>query len=400
MTWTVTEESARSLGLDGKDDRIVFDDKFPRFGVRVRKLAGGKISRTYVYQYKLGGKTRRMLCGAVGVVGAVDARKIAKGFEIKLLSNADPAAERRQLRVHQGHTLGEAVDQYFAAIESRSRENTLRNKRQYLGERWKKFRDRPLDEITPREVSEHLIKIAEETGPSAANRARACLSAFYVWARKRHMCSANPTLDTERAQENAPRERALSDQEIASLWKATEGGGDYEQIVRLLLLTGCRVREISELQWNEIDLEANALTIAKERSKNGNAHLVPLGAKAAAILRSRQRYATNVFGRGKRGFNSHSFAKRPLDEKLQFKDPWTLHDLRRTIATGLQRLGVRLEVTERVLNHTGAARTGVAGVYHLHDYKDEKRAALEAWENHIRVCVAQASGENVTPLRA
>jgi integrase len=126
---------------------------------------------------------------------------------------------------------------------------------------------------------------------------------------------------------------------------------------------------------------------------------VPLCAEAAAILRSRRRYAANVFGtRSRRGFNNFVYAKRSLG--LEFQTGWTLHDLRRTLATGLQRLGVRLEVTERVLNHTGAARTGVAGVYHLHDYKDEKRAALEAWANHIRVCVAQASGANVTALRA
>jgi integrase len=399
MAWTVTEESARSLDLDGKDDRIRFDDKFPRFGVRVRKLTDGRISRSYVYQYKARGKTRRMLCGAVGVISAQQARNTAKNFEFKLRNHIDPAAERRALRAHEGHTLGDAIEQYLSAIEGKRRENTLRSVRFYLRERWKKFHDRPLSEITARESSEHLVKLTEDCGPSAANRARACLSALYVWARKRLMCTTNPIVDTEPAEVNGSRERALSDQEIAALWQATENGGDYQPIVRLLLLTGCRVREIAELQWSEVDLEANSITIAKERSKNSNAHLVPLGAEAMAILRSRHRYAANVFGQGERGFNSFSTNKRSLDKTLQFKDAWTHHDLRRTVATGLQRLGVRLEVTERVLNHTGAARTGVAGVYHLHDFAAEKRAALEAWENHIRVCVAQASGANATALR-
>jgi integrase len=398
MIWTVTEESARALDLDGRDDRIKFDDKFPRFGVRVRKLTGGNVGRTYVYQYKSRGKTHRMLCGAVGVVSAQDARRIAKGHEITILSNGDPAADRRALRAHDGHTLGAAVEQYLSVMQDKRRKNTLMGLRLDLNERWKKFHTRALDEITAREVSEHLIRLAEEFGPSACNRARSCLSTLYVWARKRHMCITNPTVDTEKAEANGARERALSDPEIAALWQATEGAGEYQQVVRLLLLTGCRAREIAELRWSEVDLEANTVTIAKERSKNGNAHLVPLGAEAAAILRSRRRYAANVFGRGKRGFNSFSASKPALDKTLQFKEGWTLHDLRRTIATGLQRLGVRLEVTEAVLNHTGAARTGVAGVYHLHDYKDEKRAALAAWENHIRGCVAQASGGKVTAL--
>jgi integrase len=398
MAWTVTEESARSLDLGGRDDLIKFDEKFPRFGVRVRKLAGGKVSRTYVFQYKLGGKTHRMLCGAVGVTSARDAGTTATNFQNKLHNQIDPAAERRALRAREGQTLGAAVEQYLAAKADSLRENTLMGLRLHLGRRWNKFHARTLDEITRDEVSDQLTRITEEYGPAAGNRARTSLSVLYVWALKRGMCKTNPTANTEKAKENGPRERVLSDPEIAALWQATEGNDDNRQVIRLLLLTGCRAREIGSLQWGEFDLDANTITIAKERSKNGNAHLVPLGDGAAAILRSRRRYAANVFGRGKRGFNNFVFAKQSLG--LQFQTGWTLHDLRRTLATGLQRLGVRLEVTEAVLNHTGAARTGVAGVYHLHDYKDEKRAALEAWDNHIRICVAQASGVNVTALRA
>ena len=398
MAWTVNEETARSLDLDDKNDLIKFDEKFARFGVRVRKLTDGKISRTYVYQYKIKGKTSRMLCGAVGVVSAQEARRIAKDHEITLLKNGDPAADRRARRAHEGHTLGEAVKQYLAVKADSLRENTLIGLRLHLGKRWERFHSRALDEIKSLEVSEQLTRITEQYGPAAGNRARTSLSVLYVWARKRHMCTTNPTTNTEKARENGPRERVLSDPEIAALWQATEGNDDNRQVIRLLLLTGCRAREIGGLQWSEVDLDANTITIAKERSKNGNAHLVPLAAESGAILRSRGRYAANVFGRGKRGFNNFAFAKRSLG--LQFQTGWTLHDLRRTLATGLQRLGVRLEVTEAVLNHTGAARTGVAGVYHLHDYKEEKRAALAAWENHIRVCTAQASGVNVTALRA
>jgi integrase len=247
MAWTVTEESARSLDLDGKNDLIKFDDKFPRFGVRVRRLTDGKISRTYVYQYKIKGKTSRMLCGAVGVVTAQEARRIAKDHEITLLKNGDPAADRRARRAHEGHTLGETVKQYLAAKADSLRENTLMGLRLHLGKRWEKFHSRTLDEITSLEVSERLTQITEKYGPAAGNRARICLSVLYVWARKRSLCTTNPTTNTEKAKENGPRERVLSDPEIAALWQATEGNDDNRQVIRLLLLTGCRAREIGGL---------------------------------------------------------------------------------------------------------------------------------------------------------
>jgi hypothetical protein len=205
MAWTVTEESARSLDLDGKNDLIKFDEKFPRFGVRVRKLTDGKISRTFVYQYKIKGKTSRMLCGAVGVVTAQEARRIAKDHEITLLKNGDPAADRRARRAHQGHTLGEAVKQYLAAKADSLRENTLMGLRLHLGKRWERFHSRNLDEITSIEVSERLSRITEEYGPAAGNRARTSLSVLYVWARKRHMCATNPTTNTEKAKSRSKK---------------------------------------------------------------------------------------------------------------------------------------------------------------------------------------------------
>ena len=399
--WTVTEESAIRLQLDGKEDRIRFDDIFRHFGVRVRKTQeGAPPRRTYIYQYKRRGRSNRIACGDVGAIPAKEARKIAEGYEAILLRGGDPAADRRVLLARGSNTLGNAIDLYLAAMAPKFKENTLRITRSYLtGDHWKKFRALPLDEITEQKVIERLDAIAAGAGPAAANKARDCLSRVYIWARKKRMCTTNPVANSDKQEENGERDRVLSDEEIAKLWQATEGDADYHQVVRLVLLTGCRRDEIGGLQWNEIDMEKRAITIAKERSKNGNAHLVPLCDLAFDILRSRRRHGDNVFGRGEKGFSSYSEPKRRLDEKLQFENPWVLHDFRRTIATNLQRLGFAPEVSERVLNHTGRARSGVAGVYHLYDYAREKRLALAAWETHIRECIGQATGANVTPLR-
>jgi integrase len=340
--WTVTEESAPRVVLEGgRTDQIRFDGVLRHFGVRVRLVKeGAPPRRTYVYQYKRRGRTNRIMCGDVGAIPAKEARKIAEEYEATLLRGGDPAADRRVLAGQRSNTLRNAIDLYLDAMAPKFKENTLRITRSYLlGDHWKKFHPLPLDEISEQKVIERLDAIAASAGPAAANKARNCLSRVYIWARKKRMCTTNPVASSDKQEEKGERDRVLSDDEIAELWQATEGDADYHQVVRLVMLTGCRRDEIGGLQWDEIDLEKRTITIAKERSKNGNAHLVPLCDLALGILRERPHYGDNVFGRGAKGFSSYSEPKRRLDESLKFEQPWVLHDLRRTIATNLQRLG-------------------------------------------------------------
>jgi integrase len=123
--------------------------------------------------------------------------------------------------------------------------------------------------------------------------------------------------------------------------------------------------------------------------KNGNTHVVPLSQPAQELLRNAPRIGELVFG-FRRPFNGWSAAKVALDAKSGVTD-WRLHDIRRTVATGLQRLGVRLEVTEQVLNHVSGSRAGIVGVYQRHDFAQEKRAALEAWGRHVMAINAPES---------
>jgi integrase len=387
--WTITEQSARSLDAKGKDDFIRFDDTFAGFGVRVRGN-----TRTYIFQYKIGAKNHRMNCGTVGVVSAKDARETAQGFETGIHRGENPALDRKAQRHRKGHTLGETVTAYLAAATLRL--NTVRGARTALLGHWRKFHNRLLDEMTPREIKEHLIKVEEASGGWAAEKARSSLSALFAWARERFMCETNPTLDLGRRKAYEPRDRILDDMELATMWRATGDACDYHQILRLILLTGCRRQEIAELKWSEIDLEKRSFTIAKERTKNKKAHLVPLVDDALDILRERQRDGENVFGHGRRGFNSFHLSQRALDQKLQFGKGWTTHDLRRTVSTGLGTLGVAPHIIDAVINHLPAK---LHRTYNAYAYDVEKRTALETWESHIRVCVARAAGANVTPLR-
>jgi integrase len=138
------------------------------------------------------------------------------------------------------------------------------------------------------------------------------------------------------------------------------------------------------------------------RSKNGKPHVVPLSAEMQTLLRAqpaRSEKTDLVFPGERSVFSGWSKSKARLDRRSGVAG-WTLHDIRRTVATGLQRLGVRLEVTEAVLNHVSGSRAGIVGIYQRHEWADEKRAALNAWGEHVAAIVeGRDAVDNVTPLR-
>jgi integrase len=193
----------------------------------------------------------------------------------------------------------------------------------------------------------------------------------------------------------------LTDHELRDIWQFTRRPGSFNAIVRMLILTGQRREEVAAMTWAEITRDLSSWTIPGARAKNGVSHLVPLSSQVQDILRAAPRIEGNdlVFP-GMRGpFNGFSKAKAALDKGSGVKD-WRLHDLRRTLATGLQKLGVRLEVTEAALNHVSGSRAGIVGIYQRHDWADEKRAALNAWGAHVAALIeGREAACNVTPLK-
>jgi integrase len=141
--------------------------------------------------------------------------------------------------------------------------------------------------------------------------------------------------------------------------------------------------------WSEIDLDERTLHLPAERVKNARAHDLPLSAQALAIVAGLPRLvdADLVFTIKRKPVIGFSRMREKLDTASGVAD-WTLHDIRRTVASGLQRLGVRLEVTEAVLNHRGGSTAGIVGVYQRHDYAAEKRDALARWSDHVDALVS------------
>jgi integrase len=187
------------------------------------------------------------------------------------------------------------------------------------------------------------------------------------------------------------------------IWNACDRlGWPYGPITKLLAITGQRLSEVSKARWNEFDLEAGIWVLPSHRVKNGVEHTVPLSGTAVHILKSLPRIASDeelVFtGDGKSPPGGFNRAKRRLDELAPLPHPWVLHDLRRTVTSGMARLGQPIHVVEAVLNHRSGAIRGVARIYNRHDYATEKRAALEAWGRHVKKLLADPPPDNVIEL--
>ncbi|HEY6701414.1 MAG TPA: tyrosine-type recombinase/integrase [Pseudolabrys sp.] len=288
---------------------------------------------------------------------------------------------------------------YLEACQRALKPKTLIGYKGDLERLWKPLHKMALSAVSRPVIAAHLRVIAKESGPVSANRARGTLSSFFAWAIGEGLCeddAVNPVIGTNTF-DTKPRDRVLSNAELAAIWKAAPDN-DYGRIVKLLLLTGQRRDEIGGLRWSEIDTNENLITLTGARTKNGIEHRVPLSGEAMEALQGITPHRDLVFGIGQDGYAGWSKGKTALDAACGVKG-WTLHDLRRTAATGMADLGVLPHVIEAVLNHVSGHKAGVAGIYNRSTYANEKRAALDLWAGHLRVIVAQASGANVTRLK-
>jgi integrase len=226
-----------------------------------------------------------------------------------------------------------------------------------------------------------------------AARTGAYGKAAYGWAVKRGTLTANPFINLP-GSPTTRRDRVLSDDELVALWRATGEPGAFNGILRMLILTGQRLTEVGGMTWAELSADLSTWTIPACRAKNGATHIVPLSRQPQDLLRTMPRFGELVFPGLRSAFSGWGKAKSALDARSGVTG-WRLHDLRRTMATGLQRLGVRLEVTEAALNHISGTRVGI---YQRHDWQAEKRAALEAWGQTI--VEGRTVASNVTELKS
>jgi integrase len=189
-------------------------------------------------------------------------------------------------------------------------------------------------------------------------------------------------VNTNRREEKT-RDRVLSDAELRTVWRALEDD-DYGMVVKLLMLTGQRAGEIAGLEWAEVNFKQVLISLPGERTKNGRPHNIPMSATVNSLLQSRDEADRHlIFGQGEGPFSGWSKAKTALDRRTGPLKHWTVHDLRRTVATGMADIGIQPHIIEAVLNHVSGHKGGVAGIYNRSSYAAKKAAALARWDEHV-----------------
>lgn len=383
----LTKASVPRLSLPaGTRDKIFFDDDLPGFGLRLRD--GGK--RTWIVQYRVGAKQRRVTLGTTETLDAENGRKRAKTALAKTHLGHDPQSEKAEARAQAAVTLGSVVDSYLTRYAAkRLKSSTLTDVERYLRRHWGALSRLPVQKVTRADVATRLAQIADESGGFAGNRARAALGSLYAWAIAEGLADANPVVGTRKAVDEIARDRVLSDEEFKLIWRQV-GEGDFGAIVRLLILTGQRREEVAAMTWEEVDLAGAMWRVTGDRTKNARMHEVPLSQPALEILGARRRLDERalVFGSREGPFSGWSKAKASLDARMSAAlghapTPWRLHDIRRTVATRMADLGVLPHVVEAVLNHVSGHKAGVAGIYNRSSYAAEKHAALDLWASHV-----------------
>jgi integrase len=260
----------------------------------------------------------------------------------------------------------------------------------YLSRYLRSLHGLQLAKIDRRTIAEWLSQIEAANGKASANRARTCLSAFFAWCMREGLADANPVIGTGRRVE-ASRSRVLSSNELRTVWSALTDD-EFGAIVKLLILTGQRREEIGSLRWSEV--ADDKIVLPDERTKNKREHIIPLALPAQAILEGQPRHDGReyVFGRGLGGFSGWSRCKARLDDRIAkiIGHPlpgWVLHDIRRSVVTGMANLGVQPHVIEAVINHISGSKAGVAGIYNRSTYEREKATALEMWSEHLSALI-------------
>jgi integrase len=367
----------------GKADIIVWDDDIPGFGLRVR--VGG--SKVWVFRYRIGHKQRVMTFGSVAAMTAQQAREQAVKLHAQVKLGLDPAAGKIESQTRASEIFEYAVRLFLTRQKERLKPRSYLEVERHLTLHTQSLHPLQLAKIDRRTIALRLNEIAINSGPSAANRVRASLSALFAWAMREGLVEANPVTNTNKAIETGSRDRVLSENELRAIWNAL-ANDDFGDIVKLLALTGQRRDEIGGLEWSEVDLDNAMISLPPPRTKNKKPHDIPLSPAALGILKQRPRIREHVFGK-RAGYQGWSRSKEMLNQCAGISD-WRLHDLRRTMSTIMHdKLKIAPHVVEAVLNHISGHRGGVAGVYNRALYAEEKATALTRWADHLRTVVAQ-----------
>ena len=380
-----------------------WDAKVP--GLCLRISAGGSATWSLRYRPRHGGGYQRVTLGALPAVGLADAREHANRLRVDVATGADPQRERMAKRAAAANALTfDRLAQQYLDQYARPRKSSWRNDESYLKRPREAWGDRDATTISRRDAIVLLDEI-KRTAPVSANRTHSVLVTLFNWAVEDQLLDATPIAGLKKRGVEGTKDRTLSDPEIRVLWRELEAANgmvdDVALALRVLLLTGQRPGEVAGARRGElIDLDDPAKArweIPAERMKARRPHVVPLAPMARKLFRAavERPQGDGVFG--SRFSSRDTLARHSLSRALQrvigrlgsatalAANPPTPHDLRRTVATGLSKLGIAREDRMAVLAHVASDIHGT--VYDKYERLKEKRAALVAWERHVAALI-------------
>jgi integrase len=350
-------------------------------GLRVIVFPTGR--KSFAVRYRnAAGRTRKLtLPGGIGLAAA---RKLAGDVLLDVAQGRDPATAKQDARHGARSRVDDTVERLAEQyIEQHAKRRTRRNSaratigifRNIVLPAWGR---RSVHEIRRRDVMEILEAVAVDR-PIMANRVKTALSRFFRWCADRDVIAASPCVGVAAPTRETPRDRVLSDGEIRRLWLACEAiGGPAAVCIKLLILTGQRRGEIAGLRWDEVD--GDVLTLPAARMKGRAPHIVPLSTQAVALIESMPRSGAEVFGRL---IGNFARLKRALDAHMGDAPAWVIHDVRRSVASGMAKIGIALPVIEKILAHRGGTFRGVVGTYQRHGFRPEMAIAMQRWTDHV-----------------
>lgn len=364
------------------------------------------------------GERKKLTLGSAKFLTLAEARKLAGQHRSSIEAGGDPHGQkiekRREIKVQRHEELAQKLLEVevlwkkymqLAAAHLRSKGEKDRVFRRYI---LPSLQGMLVTQITRADALAIIDALVAQEKRRMADKVRQEGAAFFQWLIEREHVDRNVFAGLRKATfGKSIRTRVLSDDEVREIWVASEPEGRWGLWIKLLILTGCRNMEVRGARWSEFDFDVRIWTIPAERSKNARPHTIYLTDVMLDIIADIPHFkdVDLVFpavGNDEQPMSGDQKVKDRIDMRMRkalqvadTKEPdnWRLHDFRRTIATGLQRLGFRPDIADQVIGHVGSTRMGAAAHYLHHTYNEERKEALEVWSAHITNLIAEKSNQ-------
>ena len=402
MTEKLTKRLIETLeygAADGKKD-IRWDSEISGFGIRL--YPSGK--KSFVLSYRQHGTKRHFTIGQYGNITLEQARELARKKFGEVADGKDPRLLKRAKKKKHEWTVRKAFNDFLKLYPKKGDKHRDEVERIFEKDVLPALGKKPIDEVTKDDALKILDNIMERGSGVMANRTLSRMGEFFNWCIERNLIQRSPVYKISKPAKEISRDRVLNDQELKEIWECcAEFSYPFGPLIRFLFLTGQRSGEGASMRWQDYDEDKALWTLPREMTKSDRRHEIPLSDMAMQILESVPNMGDYVFSSsGERPFENFSRDKKALDSMLKKKraaqdEPpmphWTIHDVRRTTASGLAGLSVAPHIIEKILNHSSGVISGIAAVYNRHDYADEKREALDKWAAHIQTILESKNSQ-------